>query len=144
MLTVRDEQIEVFEQHLFDQMQEGVERAIAETFPELCSPTAPRLSDVDQRYAVRAIVERGIESAVEYDIGRGTDFAAFIALGLALRLARPQSTTDWINAYVNRLDTPGEMRLRMIEFRLRALSNDDPAFELISQRIAEARRRAAA
>ena len=125
MLTVRDEQVEAFEVHLFEAMQRHVEQGIAAAFPEL-----PNVSQV---------VQRGIENAAEYDISDASDFAAFIALGLALRVAPPGAAWEWIYAYFSRPQTPGAMRLRMIESRLRSLAEEQPAFALIAQRIAKAR-----
>lgn len=129
MLTVHDEQIEVFELHLFDEMQRRIERGVAAAFPELAE--------------VPAVVRRGIENAASYDIAEGPDFAAFIALGLALRLAPPGPPGNWIYSYVNRPGTPGQLKLRMIESRLRTLAEDHPSFGAIAQRMARAREAAA-
>jgi len=125
MLKVLDEQIEVFELHLFQAMQRRVERGVAAAFPEL--PDVPGL------------VERGIENAASYDIGEAPDFAAFIALGLALRLTPPGPAGNWIYSYVNRPNTPGQLKLKMIELRLRALAEDNATFRAIAQRMAQAR-----
>lgn len=130
MLLVHDTQIAALEEHLFGAMQARIERAIAATFPEL-------------RTQIEAIVERGIENAVEFDIGDGPDFAAFIALGLALRFAPPGPSADWIYGYLRRPDAAGPTKLRMIESRLRALAQEDPAFAAIARRVVQARERAA-
>jgi hypothetical protein len=129
MLKVADEQVEVFELHLFEAMQRRVERGVAAAFPELAD--IPR------------VVQRGIENAVSYDIAEGPDFAAFIALGLALRLTPPGPRGSWIYSYVNRPNTPGQLKLRMIESRLRSLADDNEAFAVIAQRMAQAREAAA-
>jgi len=146
MLVVDDGQMEVFEERLFEAMQQRVERAIAATFPELCNKPAAGGMDpaTGEPGKIKAIVERGIESAVRFEIGDGPDFAAFIALGLALRLAPPQPSADWIHACMNRPETTGQTKLRMIESRLRSLAQDDPTFEVIAGRVGQARERAAA
>ena len=125
MLNVRDEQIEVFELHLFEAMQRRVERGVAAAFPEL--PDVP------------GVVERGIERAASYDIGEAADFAAFIALGLALRLTPPGPAGDWIYSYVNRSNIPGQLKLKMIEMRLGALAEENAAFRAIAERMVQAR-----
>lgn len=129
MLIVRDQQIEVFEHHLFGEMQRRIERGVAAAFPGL--PDVP------------GIVQRGIENAVSYDIVEGPDFAAFIALGLALRLTPPGPSGGWIYSYIRRADTPGQLKLRMIESRLRSLAEDNAVFAAIAQRMAQAREGAA-
>jgi hypothetical protein len=145
MLIICDEQVEVFEQHLFDAMQQRVERAIAAVFPEFCDKPAAGGTDGAAAGAgqIGTIVERGIESAANYGMAEAPDFAAFIALGLALRLTPPGPAGDWIYPYVNRANTPGPTRLRMIESRLQSLAEDHPALALIAQRMAKAREGAA-
>src|SRR6266513_1002196 len=127
MLVVDDGQMEVFEERLFEAMQQRVERAIAATFPELCDKPASGGATAEPVRPISAIVERGIESAVKFDIGDGPDIAAFIALGLALRLAPPGESGSWIHACLNRLGTSGPTKLRMIESQLWALAAEDKA-----------------
>src|SRR3954469_13691305 len=125
MLTVRDEQIEVFERRLFEAIQRRVEHVIAATFPEIAKDPAGEAVDTnraDPPSPVRTVVERGIENAVGVDIGEAPDFAAFIALGLALRLTPPGPSAGWIHSWLMRTDAPGQTKLRMIESRLHRLS----------------------
>jgi hypothetical protein len=145
MLTIREEQIEAFERRMFDATQERVERAIAATFPELSGKTTPGGPELVREAALKlsAIVVRGIESAVRFDIGDGPDIAAFIALGLALRVAPPGEVGDWISDYLKRGDTAGPTKLRMIEARLRALAADEKSLRAIAERVAQARERMA-
>jgi hypothetical protein len=144
MMIVRDKQIEVFERRMFDAAQERIELAIAETFPELSGKTTRGGAELVREAALKlsAIVARGIESAVRFDISDGPDIAAFIALGLALRLAPPGESGRWIQDYLNRLETSGPTRLRMIESQLKALAADDKALGVIEKRVAQARERA--
>jgi hypothetical protein len=145
MLTVGDDQLEVFEQHLFEIMQQRVERAIAEVFPELGNATGTRGPEraAESGPQVKAIVRRGIESAVSFDIGDGPDIAAFIALGLAMRLAPPGASGDWIYAYLNRPDTSGPTKLRMIESQLASAPEENAALSVIARRVEQVRSRAA-
>jgi len=143
MLIVRDEQIEVFERRLFETVQQRVHGAIEATFPELSRGAAAERG-ADTADKLGTIVARGIESAVRFDIGEGPDIAAFIALGLALRVAPPGESGRWIHEYLNRLDTSGPTKLRMIESRLRALAAQDQTLRPIAERVAQARKRAAA
>jgi hypothetical protein len=141
MLTVRDEQIDVFERRLFEVMQQRVEQAVGAAFPEISSQqfaAAPGPAS-DPGIRVRSIVERGIENAVGVDIDEGPDFAAFIALGLALRLTPPGPAGNWIQAWLMRSDAPGQTKLRMIESRLRRLAKEDPAMAAVAKRVAMAR-----
>jgi len=144
MLIVEDVQMEVFERRLFEAVQQRVQSAIAATFPEL-SGEAAEGAELGRETAAKlgTIVERGIESAVKSDIGDGPDIAAFIALGLALRLARPGESGSWIHDCMNRPGTSGPTKLRMIESQLRVLAADDKALGVIAQRVAQARQRAA-
>ena len=66
MLTVREEQFEVFERQLFEVMQRRVEQAVEAAFPEISGRklTAALGADSDAAGRVRSIVERGIENAV--------------------------------------------------------------------------------
>ena len=141
MLTVREEQFDVFEQRLFEAMQRRVEQAVEAAFPEISSKklVAALGPDSDAAGRVRSIVERGIENAVGVDIDDAPDFAAFIALGLALRLAPPGPSGSWIQAWLMRPDTPGQTKLRMIESRLRRLAKQDPAMAAVAARVAKAR-----
>lgn len=141
MLTVRDEQIDVFERRLFEAMQQRVEQAVGAAFPEISGQKlalAPGAAS-DPAVRVRSIVERGIENAVGVDIDDAPDFAAFIALGLALRLAPPGPSGSWIQAWLTRPDAPGQTKLRMIESRLRRLAKADPAMAAVAKRVAMAR-----
>ena len=118
--------------------------SIAATFPELCAGATggdPR-DNGEAAARLGAIVERGIENAVRLDIGDGPDIAAFIALGLALRLA-PPGEAAWIHDYMNRLGTSGPTKLRMIESQLRARGTLDNALSVIARRVAQARDRVA-
>ena len=145
MIVLRDAQIDVLEERLFGAMQQRVERAIEATFPELSAALRAAGADPagDGPGSVKAVVARGIENAVDFEIGDGPDFAAFIALGLALRLTPPGLSADWIYGYLRRADASGPIKLRMIESRLRRLAQDDPAFGAIALRVAQARERAA-
>lgn len=145
MLVVPDTQIDALEQHLFGAMQARVERAIAATFPEFRAAARASGADPakDEDAQIRAIVARGIENAAEFDIGDGADFAAFIALGLALRLVSPGASAEWIHGYLRRPDASGPTKLRMIESRLQRLAQDEPAFDAIARRVAQAREGAA-
>ena len=145
MLILRDVQVDALEEHLFGAMQQRVERAIAATFPELSAAVRAAGGDPagDGPGSVRAVVARGIENAVEFEIGDGPDFAAFIALGLALRLGPPGPSADWIYGYLRRPDVSGPIKLRMIESRLRRLAEDEPALAAIARRVAQAREGAA-
>jgi hypothetical protein len=144
-MIVRDQQIEVFEQRMFEAVQRCVQSAIAATFPELSRDSAegPERGNGEPAGKLSAIVERGIESAVKFDIGEGPDIAAFIALGLALRIAPPRESGSWIHDCLNRLGTSGPTKLRMIESQLRTLAAEDKALGVIAQRVAQARERAA-
>lgn len=141
MFTVREEQIEVFERVLFEATQGRIERAIAAVFPELDGHRGPPQIEGDEQApsALRTIVERGIESAVGVGLADAGDFAAFIALGLALRLSQPGPGTRWIHAWLLRTDMPGQTKLGMIESRLRRLAKRDPALGSIAMRIEKAR-----
>jgi hypothetical protein len=145
VLTLHDKQFEAFERHLFQAMHQRVERAIAATFPALSNP--PRSSGDNKDGAeggqqLKAVVARGIEIAVGFDIGDGPDIAAFIALGLALRIAPPGESRSWILDCLNREGTPGPTKLRMIEWQLRSRAAEDKALGVVAQRVAEARERA--
>jgi hypothetical protein len=144
-MIVRDEQIQTFERNLFVAIQQRVAQAIAATFPELSGKATLGGPELVREAALNlsAIVARGIESAVRFGIGDGPDIAAFIALGLALRVAPPGESGDWIHAYLNRQGTSGPTKLRMIESQLRARASDDKALGVIAQRVAKARERMA-
>ena len=123
-------------------MQQRVERAIAATFPEYREAAPERRTDergLEERPSLKTVVERGLESAVRFDIQDGPDIAAFIALGLALRVAPPGEGTSWISEYLNRMGAAGATRLSMIESQLQALAVDDKALSVIAQRVARAR-----
>jgi hypothetical protein len=144
MLTVREEQIDVFERRLFEAVQRRVEYAIAATFPEIAGdrPAAgPDARGEDRTSRVRSVVERGIENAVGVDIGDAPDFAAFIALGVAMRLTPPGPSGNWIHAWLMRPDAPGQTKLRMIESRLKKLAKQDPAIAAVAKRVEMARER---
>jgi len=148
MLIVRDDQIEAFEEKLFAAMQQRVERAIAQTFPEFREATPERQTkepplEGHGQPPLKSIVERGIESAVRFDIQDGPDIAAFIALGLALRLAPVGEAGTWISDYLNRAGSEGQTKLSMVESQVQALAADDQAFSVIAQRVAQARDAAA-
>jgi hypothetical protein len=146
MFRVRDEQLEVLERRLFEVMHRRIEQAVAATFPEFRNPTRSRGANepaVEERASLEAVVARGIESAVKFDIGDGADIAAFIALGLALRLAPPGECGAWIHSCLNRPGTSGPTKLRMIESRLRPLAAGNGGLGLIAQRVAKARDRMA-
>lgn len=144
MLTVRDEQIEAFERRFFDAMKQRVEHAIASTFPQLAGTReqAPG-TGVEESARLKGIVERGIESAVNLGIDDAPDVAAFIALGLALRLAPPGEGGDWILDWLKRTET-GATKLLMIESQLGSLAEDESALTLVAARVAQARNAAAA
>jgi hypothetical protein len=146
MLTVREEQIEVFERRLFEAVQRRVEHAIAATFPEIAgdrSAGGPEARGEERASRVRSVVERGIENAVGVDIGDAPDFAAFIALGVALRLTPPGASGNWIQAWLMRQDAPGQTKLRMIESRLKKLATQDAVLAAIAKRVEMARARMA-
>src|SRR5688572_32165903 len=119
MLTLRPEQLEAFEEHLFDQMQVRLERAIAGTFPEfaIASASAGDGARVDVPSAeAKGLVERGISSAAEFDIFASADIAAFIAVGVALRAGGSSAPVpEWISDWLNRPDTPGATKMALIE-----------------------------
>jgi len=143
VLTLHEKQFEAFERHLFQAMQQRVERAIATTFPALFDPPRPPGDNkAEGSQQLETVVARGIEIAVGFDIGNGPDIAAFIALGLALRAAPPGESTTWILECLKREGTPGATRLRMIEWRLRLRAAEDKALAVVAQRVAEARERA--
>lgn len=146
MLKVRDDQLEVFERRLFEGMHHRIENAVAETFPEFRNPAHSRRANelaLDEQPSLETVVTRGIESAVRFDIGDGADIAAFIALGLALRLAPPGESGAWIHTCLNRPGTSGPTKLRMIEARLRPYAVGNGPLSLIAQRVAKARDRMA-
>jgi hypothetical protein len=143
-VIIRDHQIQAFERSLFAAMQQRVEQAIAATFPEYREAPKERRTDergVEERPSLKSTVERGIESAVRFEIQDGSDIAAFIALGLALRLSPPGEAGSWIQACLNRPDTSGPTKLRMIESRLQPLARGNGSLGLIAQRVAQARDR---
>ena len=130
-------------------MHQRVEQAIGATFPELRDPAPgrgtnePGAEGEEGRPSLKSIVERGIESAVKFDIQDGPDIAAFIALGLSLRLAPAGEAGSWIPDYLNRTGTDGATRLHIIESQLRSLGEDEPALMLVAERVAQARDAAA-
>ena len=141
-MIIRDDQIQAFERSLFVAMQKRVECAIAGTFPEFREAAQDRRTDergVEDRPSLKSIVERGVESAIRFEIGDGPDIAAFVALGLALRLSPPGEAGSWIQACLNRPDTSGPTKLRMIESRLQPLARGNGRLGLIAQRVAQAR-----
>jgi hypothetical protein len=148
MLILRQVQIDVFEEHLFAALQARVERAIGATFPELSAPASSSDSNAEKAVPdqqVKAIVERGIERAAGLGIQEPADLAAFIALGLALGSApTPLPAREWITEWLNRADTPGVMKLKIIEARLAESNAADPALDGIAKRVADARREASA
>jgi hypothetical protein len=136
--------MEAIERRLFEAMQQCVERAIGEAFPELWhDPTHGRGDGPEPRAVrIRSIVERGIENAVGVEITDAPDFAAFIALGIALSLTPPREAGEWIRAWIKRPETPGQAKIRMIESRLSALAKEDKTLAAIAERVAVARTKA--
>jgi hypothetical protein len=133
--------MEAIERQLFEAVQASVELAVGKAFPELWHERSHGTGDgPDPRGArIQAIVERGIENAVQVDISDAADLAAFIALGVALSLTPPGASVDWIRVWISRPETPGQAKIRMIESRLRQLANKNPAFGQIAKRVAMAR-----
>jgi hypothetical protein len=141
-MIIRDDQIQACERSLFVTMQQRVERAVAATFPEYRETPKELRTDergVGERPSLKSMVARGIESAVRFDVQDGPDIAVFIALGLALRLWPPGEPGSWIQACLNRPETSGPTKLRMIESRLRPLARGNGSLGLIAQRVAQAR-----
>lgn len=146
MLVVHDKQMEIFERRLFEATQRRIERAIAAIFPEIADERPSDGVDggaAERASRIKSVVERGIENAVGVDIVDGPDFAAFIALGLALHLAPPGPSANWIHAWLRRPDTPGQTKLRMIESRLGKLAKQEPALAAIAKRVSLAREKMA-
>jgi hypothetical protein len=141
MLIIGEKQLEVFERILFEAMQRRVERAIGATFPEINDQRRAGGNEGDEEAAsvLTTVVERGIENAVGVGLGDGGDFAAFIALGLALRLAPPGAGASWIHAWLVRTDMPGQTKLGIIESRLHRMAKKDPALASIAVRVERAR-----
>lgn len=145
MLTLRPDQFEAFEEHMFRALQTRVEQAIAVAFPELGTETgAPGETAAEHPPSGRisGIAERGIESAVAHEVQEPADIAAFIALGLALRLSPPKGPTDWIKNWLERPDTSGATKLAIIETQLAEEARNDPAWMAIAERVAKARQQA--
>lgn len=132
-------QLDIIEEHMHRTLQKRLQRVIVATFPELNHADASEIP-ADR---VGALVQRGIESAVKYGIGDAPDFAAFIALGLALRGVPPGTSNDWIKSWLERPDTPGGTKLAVIEAQLRDMQAD-PALLVVIERVAQARREAEA
>lgn len=142
MLIIRDDQIQAFERSLFVAMKQRVEQAVAATFPEYRDVPKEQRTDergVEERPLLKSMVERGIESALRFDIQDGSDIAAFVALGLALRLWPPGEEGNWIQGCLSRAQTSGPIKLRMIESRLQPLARGNGSLGLIAQRVAKAR-----
>lgn len=121
-------------------LQARLQRVIGATFPELNAPSATGESASER---LRTIVQRGIETAAKYGIEEPSDLAAFIALGLAWRTLPPETSTDWIKSWLERADTPGSTKLAVIEAQL-AGTQGQPALSVLTQRVLQARREAAA
>jgi len=142
MLVVRPEQLEVFERAHFEKMQQRIEEAIATIFPDTCAIPLAEGKNAKPRSANehgKAVVEKGIEYAVDLGIGEASDLTAFIALALALREAPPQSV-GWITSWLGRPDTAGTTKLSIIEAQLAQMGASDPALLAISTRVSAARR----
>jgi hypothetical protein len=139
MLLLRPEQLEVMERHLLQALRKRLERAIAATFPELNVQSAAQHGAGER---TREIVNRGIDMAAELGIEEAPDMAAYIALGLALRMVPPETPTEWIRSWLDRPDTSGATKLAVIEAQLADSAAADPALALIAERVARARQEA--
>lgn len=139
VLVLGPDQLDTIEQHMLKMLQTRLQRVIASTFPELNGGAAGE-SPAER---LRTIVERGIETATKYGIEEPPDLAAFIALGLAWRALPRETSTDWIKSWLERPDTPGSTKLAVIEAQL-AGTNGHPALSVLTQRVMQARREAAA
>jgi hypothetical protein len=142
MLVIRADQLEMFERIQFDKMQQRIECAIAHTFPDTC--TAPFAAGTPSaRYQPnlysKALVEKGIEAGLGLGLEQESDLAAFIALGLALQ-AGSVAPPGWITEWLMRPDTPGTVRLAVIESRLAQMGADDPLLHAVATQVGAARR----
>jgi hypothetical protein len=138
MLSLRREQVEAFEQHLFDAMLSRIERAIAATFPELSVADGTREGEPSAE--IESIVVRGVETAAEFGIHARPDIAAFIALGLASRSAgSSKPLPDWIKGWLNRPETAGSTKMAVIEAQLAEFGSSDPALATVARKVAAVR-----
>jgi hypothetical protein len=141
MLTIRADQLEMFERIQFQKMQGRIECAIAHVFPDACAdpssadrPAAPRQPNQCGKNAV----EKGIEAGIGLGLEHPADLAAFVALDIALRSAMV-APPDWIAAWLNRPDTPGTVKLAAIESRLAQLGVHDPLLQALAGQVGKAR-----
>jgi hypothetical protein len=136
MLVLSPEQLATIERHMYKSLQTRLQRVIAATFPELNDA-----GGVQEKAAERvgAIVQRGVETALNYGIEEPADLAAFIALGLAWRTLPSETSVDWITRWLERTDTSGATKLAIIEAQL-ASSTQSKALSVVVKRITDARR----
>ncbi|GJI93651.1 hypothetical protein RugamoR57_03690 [Duganella caerulea] len=140
MLTIRKEQLEMFERFMFKNMQTRVEQTIAAIFPDICAEPedreAPLLTMRANAYC-KAITAEGIAAADAFGMERESDIKAFVALGLALqRSARP--APSWLTQWLDRPHA-GPLKLAIIESRLQQLGENDPLLLAIADSVRRAR-----
>jgi hypothetical protein len=142
MLTIRADQLEMFERIQFEKMRSRIECAIANTFPDTCA--APPATDEpaarrQPNQHGKSVVEKGIAAGIGLGLEQDADLAAFVALGLALRSAKV-APPGWIADWLKRPDTPGAIRLGAIESRLAQMGAHDPLLQAIAEQVADVRR----
>jgi hypothetical protein len=132
MLTINPRQMQVLERQALERTLRQLKGTVARVFPHL-APGAGAGTDLAQ------LVERGVESAVDHDLLTPGDWAAYIALGLALRRVGDGQTPDWVVDTLKDDTLPGPSRLALVEHLLAEASTQQPGLAQVKALMQQAR-----
>jgi hypothetical protein len=133
MITINHRQMQVLERQALERLQRQLQGTVVRVFPHLAPAAGAAPTDLEQ------LVERGIDSAIDHELLAPGDWAAFIALGLALRRAGQNQTPDWVVASLTDEALPGPSRLALVEHLLAEASAEQPKLGQVRELMQRAR-----
>jgi hypothetical protein len=129
MLTFSDEQLDAIEETMEARFLAQLHAQIDVQFAD-ATGRLRQLPDGEQRIArLREYAKQLVERAEEQDMESDGDVATYVALMLGLRLLdrdAAERVVEWLTPILESEDTPGIVRMAMVERHLETLAPRDP------------------